>query len=206
MLTEIIPNQIIQIFLGEEEDIEDYPNFQANKVFWQDYCKQYDLKYIWITKDNIGLYLGEYSNFYYNLRYTWNRIDFARYIVLNKEGGIYVDLDICPNFDTDINDLLIKQIILNKWYDPKKKRFELNNALMGIRPGFFFELIKYSVDEYLKRVNNITYKCWKIRFMMHTTGTRMFKRWCLKNKLDYTDEIHHYVTDHQHCSWIKNFH
>ena len=205
-MKEIIPNHIIQIFLGEEEDLSDFPEFQVNKILWKKYCEKYGYRYIWITKDNITDYLGDFSTHYYNMRYTWNRIDFARYLVLNKEGGIYVDLDIEPNFNKDIWPLLEREIILNKWFDPKKKEFELNNALMGVRPGYFTDLINYSIKEYKKRETNVTFKCWKVRFMMHTTGTRMFKRWCLKQGLDYTDEIHDYVTDHQHCSWIKNFH
>tara|TARA_R110002074_G_scaffold365170_1_gene538849 strand:+ start:606 stop:1223 length:618 start_codon:yes stop_codon:yes gene_type:complete len=205
-MKDIIPNNIIQIFLGEQDVIDDFPTFKHNRLLWIDYAKKYGFNYIFIDKFNIKEYLGDHADFYYDMRYTWNRIDFARYLVLNKIGGIYCDLDLVPNDEMNLMDLCDETIILNKWFDPKKNKYELNNALMGIRPDYFTSLIKYSIDEYKKRSDNLTYKCWKMRFMMHTTGTRMFKRWCIQKKYRYTDSIHNYITDQQYCSWVKGFH
>ena len=203
---DIIPNHIFQIFLGEEENIEDYERFMVNKILWKKYSHKYGFWYRFINKDNVDEYLGQYKDFYYSLKYTWNRIDFIRYLVINQEGGIYIDLDIEPNFDNDLFHILDRQIILNKWWNPNRKRYELNNAVMGIRKGGFKELLEYSRKEYVKKLEMPIYNLWKIRFMMHSTGTRMFKRWCKTKGYDFTPEIHEYLTDHMQTSWLQNFH
>jgi len=41
--------------------------------------------------------------------------------------------------------------------------------------------------------------------MLHTTGVRMFKRWCKMNGLTYSHDIDKYVKDHCTASWLKNF-
>ena len=139
------------------------------------------------------------------MRFTWNRIDFIRYLVLNKIGGFYIDLDIEPNFDRDLFDLSKEPLILNKWFEPKKQKWEITNSLMGCRPGFFTDLIKFSISQYNDKSNMEVYKTRKIRFMMHTTGVRMFKKWCKVNGYTYTPEIHEYVTDGCTATWLKNF-
>ena len=49
------------------------------------------------------------------------------------------------------------------------------------------------------------YKTRKIRFMMHTTGVRMFKKWCKVNGYTYTPEIDDYITDACCATWLKDF-
>jgi len=205
-MLDLIPNTIIQIFLGESDKIEDFQTFRKNKILWKQYCIDKGFRYYFFDKDNIDEYLGEYKEFYYSMRYTWNRIDFIRYLILNKLGGIYIDLDIEPDIDRDLFDLLKDRIILNKWYDPVRCKWELNNALMGIRPGQFNDLIDYSVNEYKSKEKMKIYNTWKIRFMLHTTGVRAFKRWAKKQKYDYTESIHEYVTDEMTATWLDSFH
>tara|TARA_R110000787_G_scaffold1099_2_gene4011 strand:- start:6965 stop:7579 length:615 start_codon:yes stop_codon:yes gene_type:complete len=201
----LIPNTIIQIFLGENESITKHILFQTNRLLWRQYAEQKGFRYIFLTKDNIAEYLGDHKDFYYSMRFTWNRIDFIRYLVLNKIGGFYIDLDIEPNFDRDLFQLSKEPLILNKWFCPKKQAYELNNALMACRPGFFTDLIKFSISQYNEKKNIEVYAIRKIRFMLHTTGVRMFKKWCKVNGYTYTPEIHEYVTDGCTATWLKNF-
>ena len=82
----LIPNTIIQIFLkvNPTASITDFPIFQARRILWRQYAEMKGFKYIYLNDDNIAEYLGEHREFYYNMRYNWNRIDFLRYLVLNK--------------------------------------------------------------------------------------------------------------------------
>ena len=118
-------------------------------------------QYLFFDKYNIRKYLGEHEQFYYSLEFTWMRIDFIRYLILNKEGGIYVDLDIYPNANMDLMELLDQRYLMNYWTNPKNNIPEVNNALMGIEPGDFDDLIQFSISE-TERLRMIPiYKCWK---------------------------------------------
>ena len=200
----MIRKLIIQIFLGEKEHLEDFPIFVKNKSKWIKYCKEFDFDYLFFHKDNIDDYLGDKRDFYYGLEYTWQRIDFIRYLILNIEGGIYVDLDIYPSPLYDMSYLLSSKYILNYWIN-KLGRKEINNAVMGIEPGYFDSLIEYSINETNRCRSMNCYKIRKIRFMLHSTGVRMCKRWCKKNKLSYTDNLHLYITDQCTATWLNNF-
>ena len=201
----MVRNLIIQIFLGEAENINDHPKFLINRDRWKVYCSRLGLDYMFFDKDNIEPYLGGLKDFYYGLRYTWQRIDFIRYLIINKEGGIYVDLDIYPKPNMDIFDILEQPYILNYWINKKGKK-EINNAMMGFEAGSLNELILYSQEETARCTKMPIYDCWKVRYMLNTTGVRMFKRWCKKEKLEYTDNLHDYVTDEMTCTWLNNFH
>jgi len=203
---EKIPNKIIQIFLpATYRKISDKTLFCVNKILWQKYAEKYGFQYIFISEDNIDEYLGDHREFYNKLRYNWSRVDFARYIVMNKLGGFYFDLDIEPEFDMDLWDLLGKEIVLNKWMNEKTGKNTTNNALIGCRPGQLDSLIDYSISEYKKNETKTIYKTWKIRFMLHTTGVRMFKRWAKKEKLHAFVYEKMYWTDHATKSWLTNF-
>jgi len=202
---EKIPNKIIQCFLGETDTIREHTLFCINKIKWQQYSEKYGFQYIFLSKDNIDEYLGEHREFYYKLRYNWSRIDFIRYLVLNKIGGFYIDLDIEPEFDMDLFDLLGKDIVLNKWMNEKTGKNTTNNALIGCRPGQLTSLINYSISEYKKKESMTIYKKWKVRFMMQTTGTRMFERWCKKNKYIWFIYADMYWKDHCTATWLTKF-
>ena len=202
----MVRNLIIQIFLGEEEKIEDFPKFVRNKNSWESYCDKIGMEYMFFDRYNIQKYLGKHEKFYYGLEYTWQRIDFIRYLILNKEGGVYIDLDIYPHIEKDFFDLLDQRYLFNFWINPKNNILEVNNALMGVEPGDFDSLIEYSIAE-TERCRMIKiYRCWKIRFMKRSTGVEMFKKWIKKRGWSFTLNIHDYVTDEMTCSWIKNFH
>ena len=162
-----------------------------------------------VQKKDIEPYLnGEIKEFYNGLRYKWQRIDFSRYLVLNRDGGIYIDLDIAPtkygqnNFNHYVEN---NEYLLNKWYNGKTAKWELNNALMAFPKGVLGGLINYSISETHAKSKLEIYKKWKVRFMLHTTGVRMFKRWCKMNGLTYSEDIDKYVKDHCTASWLKNF-
>ena len=203
---EKIPNKIIQIFLpATYKKIREKTLFCINKIKWQQYAEKYGFQYIFVDENNIDEYLGDHKDFYYKMRYNWNRIDFARYLVMNKLGGFYFDLDIEPEFDMDIFDLLKKDIVLGTWMNPTNEKVEISNSVIGCRPGQLDSLIKYSIGEYKKNESKPIYKKWKIRFMLHTSGVRMFKRWAKIKKYNAFVYEKFYWTDHASKSWLTNF-
>lgn len=203
---EYIPNKIIQIFLpATYQQIREKTLFCVNKIKWQQYAELKGFQYIFIDKDNIDEYLGDHREFFYKCRYAWNRVDFARYLVMNKLSGFYFDLDIEPEFDMDIFDLCKKDIVLGTWIDPKTNKVEISNSVIGCRAGQLDSLIEYSISEYKKKESMEIYKVWKTRFMLNTTGVRMFKRYCKKNKLYPFVYEKFYWKDHASKSWLTNF-
>ena len=49
------------------------------------------------------------------------------------------------------------------------------------------------------------YDNWKKRYMLQTTGVRMFTRWVKKNNLEYSLKLHDYVKDLETATWHNNF-
>ncbi len=204
---EQIPNKIIQIFLpATYRKITDKTLFCVNKILWTQYAEKYGFQYYFICQDNIDEYLGDHREFFYKLRYNWNRVDFIRYLVMNKLGGFYIDSDIAPEFENDLFDLVYqKQIVLGSWLNPKTDKLEISNSVIGCRPGQLNSLIEYCVSEYQKKESMAIYKNWKIRFMLNTTGVRAFKRWAKKQNLQPSVYEKKYWFDHACKSWLTNF-
>ena len=206
----MIQKIIHQMFLGETgEKIKDFPLYLQNSKKWRNWANKNGYIYKFYTAKDIEPYLdADVKKFYNGLRYKWQRIDFSRYLVLNRDGGIYIDLDIAPtkygeqHFNNYVEN---NNYLLNKWYNGKNGKWELNNALMGFPKGTLGGLINYSISETHAKADLEIYKKWKVRFMLHTTGVRMFKRWCKMNKLTYSEDIHKYVKDHCTASWLNNF-
>jgi len=197
-----IPINLIQIFLKVKKPITEFPLFQANKILWTKYSELKGYRYIFIGDDEVGEYLGEHKKFYYDLKYTWQRIDFLRYLVLNKIGGIYIDLDCEPNFDLDLFSLYQKKYIIGSWFNPKRQKYEVGNGIIGCCCGDLTSLIKYCIGE-TERINSMeVYEVRKARAMLNSTGVRAFKRWCKLEKLTYTPEISDYVIDHCSATWL----
>ena len=184
-----------------EKNLNEFPLFEKNKLEWQKYCNDWGFKYIFIDDNNYVDYLGEHVEFYNNLEFIWMKIDFLRYLVINKLGGIYIDLDIEPKHDADLYDLLDMKYIINKWQDPKTLKWEVTNSILGAMEGDLTPLIEYVKNE-TERCRKIPcYKIRKIRFMLHTVGVRAFKRWCRIKKISYTQTIKNYTVDHMASTW-----
>ena len=96
----MIEKIIHQTFLGEtgEDMFKDFPLYVKNMNKWKKWAKTNNYKYkFYSAKDIEPLLTIKMKKFYDNLRYKWQRIDFCRYLILNKYGGIYIDLDIQPH-------------------------------------------------------------------------------------------------------------
>ena len=85
---------IHQTFLGiNNTKLEDNPIFIKSSNMWKEFALSNNYEYkLWDLKDVDELLIN--NNLPTSFRYIWNKIDFCRYVILNKYGGLYVDLDI----------------------------------------------------------------------------------------------------------------
>lgn len=206
----MIPKIIHQIFISVNgSKIEDNYIFMKGKRKWLDWSMKHGYLYKFHTEDNITRHLtNEEFDFYDTLRYTWQKIDFIRYCIINKQGGIYIDLDIYPkNITHDSFDKYIQrnEYVLGVWFDKKKNRLEPSNSIIGFEKNKLNDLIEYSMEETKKKSEMEIYDTWKIRFMKQTTGVQMFMRWVKKKNLKYNLKLHDYIVDHETATWTKNF-
>ena len=207
----MIPKIIHQIFLSVNgSKIEDNYIFMKGRRKWISWCMKNGYVYKYHNGDNITRYLqtDEQREFYFNLKYTWQKIDFIRYCIINKEGGVYIDLDIFPkeiyhdNFGKYIQR---NEYIVGVWFDKKNKKLQPSNSIIGFKKNKLNDLIKYSMEQTLLKSQMPIYDTWKIRYMKHTTGVCMFMRWVKKKGLSFTLKLHDFVKDLETATWTKNF-
>lgn len=199
---DLIDNTIFQIWLTVDKSINETTWAKVNSVLWKNYANKWCYKYILITDENYGDYIPDkYRDFYENLRFTFNKIDFLKYLLVNEHSGVYIDLDYKP-LDCDFFNLLNNKYIIGGWFDKIKNKQYVSNSVLGARKGELTELIEYAISEYQKKLDIPVYDTWKIRFMLQTTGVRMFMRWCKKNNIQRT-ETEKYMIDSEKRSWLK---
>ena len=121
--------------------------------------------------------LPEYLEFYNNMRYDIQRLDFMRAAILYCEGGIYVDLDlVCLK---NLNPLFEYKFFIHSLRHIKPKLTEyVNNDLMGSKKGFRFWkiLMDESQENYAEKEKIEVYQTWKARFVLQNTGPRFVGR------------------------------
>jgi len=135
---------------------------------------------LWSEEDCLNLVkenFPEYVDFYLNMRYDIQRMDYIRNVILYCYGGIYVDLDmICLK---SLDELFEKKFFIHslRHIKPKHSEFVLND-LMGSEKGFKFWkiLIDKTVENYKEKEKIEVYDTWKARFVLQTTGPKFLSR------------------------------
>ena len=61
------------------------------------------------------------------------------------------------------------------------------------------------MEETEKKNQIEVYATWKKRYMLQTTGVRMFGRWVKKNNLKFSMKLHDYIKDLETATWHSNF-
>lgn len=126
-----------------------------------------------------------YKRIYYEFDQDIMRIDFARYLILYRFGGIYVDLDIC--ILKSIKYLFQKDYFFVRWHDSKLPY----NAILGTKKNneLYKDILDHCIESYDEKKNNPIYKKWKGRFVFQTTGHFMLQRVLKKHKIKYFLDI-----------------
>ena len=143
-------------------------------------CKLNGYKYIlWTDKTMEEFVKNNYQNFYQyykSYKYTIQKCDAFRYLVLYKYGGIYLDMDIVCKKNLD--NLLNNEIVLARSANLDKSY--TNSFFMIIPKHPFF---KYCVDNLPKYMNSYS-KFGKHLHVMNSTGP-LFLTKMLNNYEDF---------------------
>ena len=135
----------------------------------------------------------EYRKLYYDFDQDIMRIDFARYLILYRYGGIYIDLDICM-MNKSIKHLFKEPYFFVKWSDSHLPY----NALLGTHKDnpLYKEILDHCKESYYEKRKDKIYKTWKGRFVFQTTGHFMLQRVLRKNKItDFLDILKIFTKD-----------
>ena len=135
----------------------------------------------------------EYKKLYYDFSQDIMRIDFARYLILYRFGGIYIDLDICM-MNKSIKHLFKLPYFFVKWSDSHLPY----NALLGTHKDnpLYKEILDHCKESYYEKSKQKIYEMWKGRFVFQTTGHFMLQRVLKKHKIkDFLDILKIYTKD-----------
>lgn len=150
----MFPRIIHQCFLGFDGPMPE--KWAQNHKKWKELHPDFEIR-LWNMEKSIALIYEINQSFvkiFENYEYNIERADAIRYFILYKFGGIYVDLDIIPNYP--LHSLL-------KMYENDKKLDVLlaespnvntaSNFFMISKPQSIFWL--YVIDEMKKRAHHI---------------------------------------------------
>jgi len=198
---------IVNIFIEIDKPLKEFDIYLKNISFWEEWAKAHSYKHILITKENYRQFINEcHFKFIDKLKFEWNKIDFIKYCALEYLGNkaIYIDLDMTPLknpyafFEKDY-------LIIGSWWNDKKLQYEICNNLIKLPQNLSTRLIEYSKKEYNNKINMEVYNIRKIRFMLQTTGTDMFKRFMKMIKLTPNTNIYDYFDNGETKCWLMNF-
>ena len=134
----------------------------------------------------------EYDEMINTFPHAFYKVDFCRYLILSKYGGMYLDLDV-----------KCKKIIPNDIMLGIDLRGGVNNNLIKLDNEYYKQLLDFCVMEYNRILNNKLYLKWRGRHLLNSVGAYMFKRFCKKNNIISDLNFNDYFID-SHCrSWLK---
>ena len=183
MSSKIIHQIFIDIGLKPYKERKDYQkNVAINKKINPDY------KHILWTDDKIKKFINKQPK---KIKDIWNdfpdpfyKIDFVRYLLLDKYGGIYIDLDVICKIPLSTIDTKIKvPEILGSWFNTKTNKWESNNNVISLEPKLYPKIIKYAMEQYYEKKKMKIYQTWKKRRFLQYVGVRMFKRFIKLNNV-----------------------
>ena len=196
----MIPRVIHQIYgiFDDGKSYKDIPDYVTSHNKTKQFCHEYGIHHkFWNLKMVLELLESHYPDFvelWGDFNEPIQRADFARYIILHHEGGIYLDMDIHPM--KDISELWEKEFFFVRWNNDHKPY----NAILGTEPGtqLYEDILNHCKESTYEKQNMEIYKTWKGRLVFQTTGHHMLNRVLKKNKIT---EILNIVSI---CNILKN--
>ncbi len=158
--------------------LEQFPRFKFVKEDTERYCKEHKIGYkLWSKSMVRDLIKSSYPQYQHHFEYMLNHpvhkfapLDFARFLILHSEGGIYIDLDI------DIIKVL--PLTWPPLFFASMRGLSPYQAIMGSKKEhpFWLHCAEMSKTSYYKKLEIEIYKKWKCRFTSQTTGSALIKR------------------------------
>ena len=181
---------IHQIFLKvSNKTLEDYPCYIEGMNKWKEFCKEHKWEYkLWteipedILDDDDRFVLKETNKYYFS------KVDYLKYIVLRKYGGMYIDLDVSPK--PKFTEIMNNNIIIGQG----ARKDSYNNNVIKLPNHYYITLKKFSLKETKRCLSIPIYEKWKIRFYLRTVGPSMFAKYC--REYNIKDPNHKYFSDY----------
>ena len=98
-----------------------------------------------------------------------------RYLILEKFGGIYLDLDVVCKIP------LNNSYYIGFWEDKKKSNYKINNNIICLEKSLYPKLINYSLEQFDYREISMP-KSWVVRKFQNTVSAGMFRKFIKNNK------------------------
>lgn len=192
---------IHQVFLKiSERELDDFPCYVENLAKWRDFCEKNGWEHkLWtdipydIADDDDKFVLENSKD-----RDPFIPIDYIRYMILEKYGGMYVDLDVSPTEKFD--EIKDRDIITALCMTTGKTH---NNAVIKLTPELCKKLRQFCINRFREKLNIEIYHTWKKRFLLQSVGARMFYQFCKKEKIPVFHEYNEYFHDQATGSWFK---
>jgi len=184
-----IPRTIHQIYFdfgkGSYRSISDFCwNHDKTEVF----CKENNIELkFWNEKMVEDLIRTDYPEFwdtYQAFPQPIMKVDFARYVILHKFGGIYLDLDVKPI--KSVEDLFDRDYFFVRWNNSNLPYIAVLGASAGL--PLYYEILLHSCESFEEKKDMPIYKHWHGRFVYQVTGHNMINRVLKKNKI-FSDQF-----------------
>tara|TARA_R110002020_G_C16243237_1_gene769267 strand:- start:308 stop:964 length:657 start_codon:yes stop_codon:yes gene_type:complete len=188
----MLVHQIFWDFKGKGRSIKD-----VSCIFYKchmqtvEKVKEYGMEYKMWSYEDCELLIKEsykqYENLWNDFKVPMMKQDFIRNLILHKEGGIYIDLDIEPI--KDFTELFEEKQFWVIWSNDKRKL--PYNALRGSHKGndLMIEIANHSQESYYVKSKMPIYSKWKGRLVFQTTGHFAVNRVLKKHKIIGLDII-----------------
>ena len=197
---------IHQLFIKvREKEFHEFPIFVESSNKWREYCKKYNLVYkLWFIEDLEAIMSVEHFNVFYKIdkenRDPFLKVDYGRVLILNTFNGCYVDLDIFPK-ENFFDFYTQNKNIIGSWID-KKGKVNINNNILKFEGNLPEQILEHYREQYEEKSKIEIYKKWKKRFIFQTFGPKSLKRFCDKNNLTATPNLHNYIEDRETQTWL----
>lgn len=220
----MIPKKIHQVYFPWNGPFELIPIFVKSRQLFQDMHPDWEYK-LWGEEDALKLvedHAPHLLQFYRDMRFNIQRVDFIKFLILKVHGGFYCDLD--SHCIQSFEPLRSKRFILHtlKHLIPKHHEY-VQNDFMASEPDFkFWDIIFTELPiNYKEKQQNPIYDQWKGRFVLQTTGPAFLSRvvkaalpsykpqnvaWTKwkNDNWERFDRSEYYFESYQTASWAKD--
>lgn len=183
----LIPHIIHQIWIQGEAEIPAKFKDNIKKI------KQTNPDYQYKLWDEIAIIQLVHQNklwleTYYKLQYLHQKVDFAKYVILYKYGGIYLDIDSYTsksltsllddfyNYDTIVSSMNLNSV---EAYFTVGKKIMLNNGVIITKINS--KVMENLINDVSKSTNDCSFYNSKYACIMMTTGPQIFTKSLLKS-------------------------
>jgi len=179
-------HQVFIPFEPENKQLAELPVYAKQVEITKATCSKFGYQYkLWgraECDDLIKTHFADYYQLWLDFEIPVMRVDFVRYCIISKYGGVYVDCDVA------LRDQICNRLVratessfwFAKWANDTKDLPYI--AVMGGQADHVFwgRLLAECKKSYYEKLAQPIYKTWRGRFVFQTTGHYMVKR-VLKN-------------------------